>query len=58
MTANNIPFTRAEEMLFEFEEATDYKPYTLDPIRTFMPIVEKQKGANSLLVYVMVSKFF
>jgi hypothetical protein len=24
----------------------DYKPYTLDPIRTFMPIVEKQKGAN------------
>ena len=46
MTANNIPFTRAEEMLFEFEEATDYKPYTLDPIRTFMPIVEKQKEAN------------
>jgi len=25
MTANNIPFTRAEEMLFEFEEATDYQ---------------------------------
>lgn len=46
MVANNIPFTRAEEMLFEFEETTDYKPYTLDPIKNFMPIVEKQKGAN------------
>ena len=42
VTANDVPFTRAEEMLFEFEEATDYKPRTLDPIRTFMPIMDKR----------------
>jgi hypothetical protein len=42
MSANDIPFTPAEQMLFEFEEATGYKPYTLDPIRTFIQIMDKR----------------